>query len=164
MMEIAAEVGVSRGPLYYYFSNKADLFRAVIHRSIEQQKTTYSQILTEEKPFLQMIEEDYLFCSEDKGFFFLMDPIRETEPELLQEWQEFSQWLIDLKYRAFSAAKARGELSSSCDISEVITFIYIYYYGVQQTKELSRELKGFSTRMLDHSVDTFLDIIRERFL
>ena len=36
LLEIAEEAGVSRGPLYYYFSNKADLYVAAVDYMIEQ--------------------------------------------------------------------------------------------------------------------------------
>lgn len=164
LMEVAADAGVSRGPLYYYFSNKADLYRASVSRVIELQKAAYSRILIEGRPILETLREDYLYCLEDKGLFSRIGTGGKDEPDISSEYLAFSRWLIERKYSVLNAAKARGELAADCDLSELITFIYIYYHGVLQVQNMAKDTAGFSRTILDNSVHFFLDIIQNEFI
>ena len=164
LMEVAAETGVTRGPLYYYFSGKADLYEAAVAQQIEEKREAYSRILVEDKPFLEMLREDYLYCLQDKGLFSQIGSGGKDEPDVTVPFREYSQWLIDRKYLAFSAAQARGEIPKECDLSELITFIYIYYHGVIYTRSLAAAYRGFNQEMLENSVEFFLEVIQKRFL
>ncbi len=164
LAEIAKEEGVTRGPLYYYFTDKAALYRACVQRVIEENKEAYSRILVEGRPFLEMLREDFSYCLQDKGLFSRIGNGGKDEPDMTAACREFTHWLLQLKYRVFSYAKERGELPPSCDLSELITFIYIYYHGVIQVKQLAEEVDGFSRSMLDDSVDVFVDLIRKKFI
>ncbi len=164
LIEVAEEVGVSRGPLYYYFANKADLYKACVEDLIETKREAYSRILIPGRPILEMIREDYLYCLRDPGLFAQVGAGGKGEPDLSAQVNEFSQWLIRRKQEVFSDAKARGELPPSCDIAELITFIYVYYHGVIYVKKSSGAHEGFSRDMLDHSEEMFLEIIQRRFL
>lgn len=164
LIEVAEEAGVSRGPLYYYFSNKAELYKACVEDMIETKREAYSRILVPGRPILEIIREDYRYCLQDQGLFVKVGAGGKGEPDLTAQVGEFSQWLIRRKEAVFAAARESGELPPSCDIQELITFIYVYYHGVNYVKKLSGVYSGFSVGMLDHSEDMFLEIIRRRFL
>ncbi len=164
LTEIAEETGVTRGPLYYYFTDKAGLYRACVHCVIEQKKEAYSHILVEEKPILDVLREDLSFCLTDGGLLGQVGSGGKDEPDMTNERLAFSHWLFERKYQVFSAAKERGELPPSCDLSQLITFLYIYYHGVIQVKNLYADYKGCSREMLDHSADVFIDLVRRKFL
>ena len=54
MQDIAQAAGVSRGPLYYYFKNKEELFEATVNYLIAEQKKTYDAIFHNIFPFPQL--------------------------------------------------------------------------------------------------------------
>ena len=164
LMEIASEAGVTRGPLYYYFSNKADLYQAAVRHVIATQKEAYAQILVPDKPVMDVVREDYLFCLDDKGLLQNIGTGGKDEPDMSAEYNEFTQWLLDKKYLVFQAAKDRGELLPDCDLSELITFIYVYVCGVTRLKGVSGNAVGYNQAILNNNADFFLDIIRSKFI
>jgi len=164
MLEIAEEVGVTRGPLYYYFSNKADLYIAAAQYAIDDMKQRYTQILLPERPARDLLRDDFEYCLQNKDNFFSSMRSAKGIPDISDMWNAFSRWLIDQKYEVFTAAKARGELRLDCDIAELITFIYTFYHGINHVSAMAVELDGFSRPMLEHAADAFMRIVAERYL
>lgn len=164
LLEIAKEAGVSRGPLYYYFSNKADLYIAAVDYMIEQRKAGYARILMPERHAADVLREDFNYCLQHKNSLFPDTSGTNGLPDVSGAWNEFCQWLIGLKHEVFTAAKARGELRADCDIAELITFIYAFYHGINYVTCLSGTMDGFSRGMLDNPTDYFMRIVSERYL
>ena len=164
LMEIAAEVGVTRGPVYYYFAGKAELFEAAVEHVIETTKQAYERILDPAAPVESVIRADYEYCLEEKGLFFLSQSDTMSMPQVQSAWDEFSSWLVARKQQVFEAAAARGELAPDCDIAELITFIYAFFYGIEKVRPIAEKIDGFNTQMLTHSTDVFMSIIKQRYL
>ena len=66
MLDIAEAAGVSRGPLYYYFKNKEELFTATVLYLIEEQKINFDKILSKKAPIRDILRDEYLQCLENK--------------------------------------------------------------------------------------------------
>lgn len=164
LMEIAADAGVTRGPLYYYFSNKAELYQAAVCSVMDRMRDAYERILDPDAPIESVIRADYAYCLEDKGLFFLSRHDDVGAPSVGDAWDEFSRWLVERKRQVFTAAAERGELRENCDISELITFIYTFYYGIMQVRSFAEKIEGFSHSMLSNSTDVLMSIVRERYL
>lgn len=164
MLDIATEADVSRGPLYYYFSSKAQLYHAAVRRVIDRTRDAYERILDPAAPVESVIRADYAYCLEDKGLFFLSQSDGVSVPGVGESWDAFCRWLVARKRQVFEAAAARGELRADCDIAELITLIYTFCYGILQVRSLAEKTDGFSRPMLDNSVDTLMSIVRQRYL
>ena len=164
MLEIAEEVGVTRGPLYYYFSNKADLYIAAAQYAIDDMKQRYTQILLPERPARDLLRDDFEYCLRNKDNFFSRMMDAKGVPDISTLWNDFSSWLIQRKYEVFEAAKARGELKPDCDIAELITFIYTFYHGINRVTSMAVHLDGFSPKMLEAPTAYFMQFVSERYL
>jgi AcrR family transcriptional regulator len=66
--EVATVIGVSKATLYYYFRNKEEIIRAILHRSLDRMKQTLeirkSPLSTREK-LRQFIEYHVVFASDN---------------------------------------------------------------------------------------------------
>lgn len=164
MLEIAEEVGVTRGPLYYYFSSKAELYLAAAEYATSEMKKNYERILVAEHPVRSVLREDFAYCLQNRDNFFSSFQTGRGIPDISGIWNAFSQWLLSRKHEVFAAAKARGELREDCNIAELITFIYVFYHGVNHTAALSARLDGFSGSMLSDPTEFFMRIVAERYL
>ena len=159
LMDIAREAGITRGPLYYYFANKAELYVACVHRVLESSQASYEAILSSGKPVLEVIRDDMRFCLADDGLLQRMGSGSKDEPDCSSEVAAFQQWLLSRKIRLFTEARERGELPENCDPMRLATYIYIYYYGVRGTRVLARTVRGFDDAMLDQAADALIDAI-----
>ena len=163
--DIAKKVGISRNPLYYYYGNKAELYIAAANYVMEELKAGYTTIFSANKPISKIIEEDYLYCLKNGWKIFFSSPTKaKDEPDLSKEYHAFNKWLIQMKQVVFQKAKQSGQLKNNCEVSEMITFLYIYYYGVVDTVELAKHSKGFNADMLKNSCQDFMEIIKTRYL
>ena len=160
---IARDAHITRAPLYYYFKNKEGLYRAVVEASLSDAKERMDAILSADESIFEILYKEYDYCVHGLGQYrkiWYPDPgAPNCEPQI----QAFLQWLLKRKLEIMSAAQQRGELSPDCDVSELVTFIYVFYNGVLDTREKADGLSGFNLRLLDNSAEWFLQIIRSRF-
>lgn len=164
MLDIAEAAGVSRGPLYYYFKNKEELFTATVLYLIEEQKKNYDRILSKDAPIRDILREEYLQCLSYNNSL-LQTMKNQQELNEIKEYHEFSYWLYNKKKVVFTQAKERGELKENSNPNQLATFLYIFYTGVIQMNE-SRQtgFDVFDSELLDNSVDTYLKIVDALFL
>lgn len=160
---ITTAAGVSRGPLYYRFKDKKELFAATVHKLICEQRETYERVLEKNGHILDIIREEYAQCLTYSNTLL---QIMRSQKELteLDEFREFDNWLYQRKLEVFTAAKLRGELRPDCNPNEIVTFLYIYYNGLRQARE-SRDsgFLLFDPYILDQSADAFLKIMKARY-
>lgn len=161
LADVGSAAGVSRGPLYYYFSNKIELYRATVQYQIEKAEKAYAEIFAMDAPVSEIIRRDFDFCLTNDAFFIIR---MEGAPDITDYWSAFSRWLIEQKQAAFTRALERGELRADCDVSRLITFIYVYYSGIVSVRERSKAQAGFSESMLANPTEQFMAIIKSEFL
>lgn len=166
LADVAAEADVTRGPLYYYFSNKAELYQAAAEYLIAELKENYDRILVIDQPVLQVLREDYEYClkSRLRARFFSQPSEDKSIPDISGQWNAFSTWLIQRKYEVLNAAKARGELRPGCNVADIITFIYVFFHGMDDVSTMAQTVKGFSQSMLANSTEYFLNMLKESYL
>ena len=164
MLDIAEAAGVSRGPLYYYFKNKEELFTATVLYLIEEQKINFDKILSKKAPIRDILRDEYLQCFSYNNSL-LQTMKNQQELNEIKEYHEFSYWLYNKKKVVFTQAKERGELKENSNPNQLATFLYIFYTGVIQMNE-SRQtgFDVFDSELLDNSVDTYLKIVDALFL
>ncbi|MBQ9264169.1 MAG: TetR/AcrR family transcriptional regulator [Clostridia bacterium] len=162
LADIAAEAHVTRAPLYYYFKNKEGLYRAVVAQTLAEAQKHCEEIFSADMPVFDIIRTDYRYCVSTIGNFQRIWNQNDA-PDCSQEVRAFKQWLIDRKTSEFTAAQARGELDAHCSIPELVTFIYIYYFGIISTAEMAVHQKGFDEKILKDSEQYFIELLRSRY-
>ncbi len=163
LKDITTAAGVSRGPLYYRFKDKKELFAATVHKLIIEQRAAYECVLEKNGYILDILREEYIQCLNYSNTL-LQIMRRQKELLELEEFREFDNWLYQRKLEIFTAAKLRGELRTDCNPNEIVTFLYIFYNGLMHVRE-SRN-SGFSlfdSTLLDQSVEAFLEIVKARY-
>lgn len=163
LKDITTAAGISRGPLYYRFKDKKELFAATVHKLIVEQRETYEHVLGQKGHILDILRQEYTQCLNDSNTLL---QIMRSQKELLEleEFRQFDNWLYQRKLEIFTAARSCGELRGDCDPNEIVTFQYIFYNGLMHVRE-SRD-SGFSlfnSYLLDQSVDAFLEIVKARY-
>ena len=160
---IADEAHVTRAPLYYYFKNKEGLYRAVVEASLEEARSRLDALLSAEENVFEIIRKEYAYCVHDIGQYRRIWYPGPGAPDCGAQIHEFLQWLVDRKLEIFAAAQRRGELPEECDVSELVTLIYVFYDGVLDTLQSSQQLSGFNRELLTNSDAWFMRIVRSRF-
>ena len=161
--EIAREAHVTRAPLYYYFKNKEGLYRAVVEASLQESRAVMDQLLGADESVFQIIRKEYAHCIHGLGRYRRIWWPGPGAPDCQDQVHAFSQWLIGRKYELFTMAKARGELAPDADISELVTLIYVFYYGTLDTQGTAQTHVGLNRNLLDNSEDWFMSIVRDRY-
>lgn len=164
LADVAKRSHVTRAPLYYYFESKEGLFTGVLERTLEEAYRRYSAIFGQKRPILETLREDYRCCMEVDGTWRRIWKQAEQMPECAPRVIRFYNWLLEQKQACFESARERGELQEDCDIREAITFIYIYYYGVLDTRVLAEKIQGLDRKILESSEDAFIALLKRRYI
>lgn len=160
---IAKEAHVTRAPLYYYFKNKEGLYRAVVEASLEDARRNMDALLGAEGNVFDVIRREYAYCLHGLGLYRNIWYAGSNAPDCRAQVKAFTQWLIDRKLKLLADARDRGELAEDCDISEIATLIYVFFYGTLDTQRTAEEHVGLNRQLLDNSEDWFMCIIRGRY-
>ena len=160
--EVAQAAGISRGPLYYHFKSKEALYIACVEALILEEQAVYANILDEDKPVLTLLREDLDYCLSDRRLTPFYSNEKDGAPEIAMFCEYFS-WLHQRKIHALSAAKARGELREDCDIPELLTFLYVYVWGMAIASTKGQASFPLSERVMHHSTDYFIGVIRQKY-
>lgn len=161
--DIARDAHITRAPLYYYFKNKEGLFRALVEASLADAQEKMDALLSADEDVFEIIHKEYAYCIHGLGQYRRIWYPGPDAPDCREQVQAFSQWLLERKRLLLEAAREKGELSPDCDISEIITLIYVFYYGTLDVMAISDSLTGFNAHLLERSDEWFMSIVRERF-
>lgn len=160
--EVAQSAGISRGPLYYHFKSKEALYIACVEALIAEEKEVYAQILDENKHVLTLLREDLDYCLSDRRLTPFYSNEKDGAPKVDMFGAYFS-WLYQRKTHVLTAAKQRGELREDCDISELLTFLYVYVWGMSIACTKGQACLPFSSRVMNHKTEYFIDMIRQKY-
>ena len=161
--EIARDAHITRAPLYYYFKNKEGLYRAVVEATITEAREHVDAILSGGGNIFEIIRKEYAYCVHGMGKYRRIWYPGQGAPDCEEQIGSFLQWLIDRKTGLFKEAQQRGELAPDCDVTELVTLIYVFYEGVLDIQEAAKYQNGFNHHLLNHSEDWFMQIIQTRF-
>ena len=164
LSDISREAGVSRGPLYYYFSDKAELYTETTKYAIGLLETEFTRIFDFSRPVAEVMRDEFNFCLSIGPQFYYQEPNVKGMPDVSPIVKAYSNWLIEKKYQLFQHAKETGQLRADCDISELISLIYVFYHGIVRIRALSASTDGFSPSLLENGTDYFMKIVEERYL
>lgn len=160
--QIGQEAGLTRGPLYYYFKNKKELYLAAARFQMEEDIKEYRRIFSQESSIFDRLREDMIFCTSHHNMIVQIGSGGKEEPAV-QEAERFSRELYDLKREALKKAQEEGELLPDADLDEMTGLIYIYYYGTQNFNLQNERYQIISNNPYENCADRFAELFWARY-
>ncbi|TQI67079.1 TetR/AcrR family transcriptional regulator [Clostridium sp. KNHs216] len=134
MQDIADLAGISRGPLYYYFNNKAELYLAALKETIRLQIERYHEIFGREAFIIDKIREDLQYC---------MTALKSGKKDIIIVWQKempveakalidnYIQTLYEIKIDSVRKAIAGGEMNQNTNPKIIVDLMFMLYEGIR---------------------------------
>ncbi|MGI3131979.1 TetR family transcriptional regulator [Halopseudomonas pachastrellae] len=162
---IGTEAGFSRGPIYWHFKNKDDLFEAVLAYSQEPLEHLVAQARDGAEPALARIETFvrswFMLLVEDawfrQSFEILLNKTELTEAmqSTLERERRLTQSMIETLEALVCSAQEQGQLPQGQAAGQLALMIYTQLMGVTQTWlfapglfDLSEQRAFFAERLL----------------
>ena len=158
---IGKEAGVTRGPLYYYFKNKKELYAAVIEQEKIRVVDQYKQIFEQPCSIYEKLEKDILYCSSSQSLLRQIGVGGQGEPEI--PMQDYSQKVYQIKEEALKRAVDKGELRTDAKIEEMLQFLYIFVYGMTELRKTENSELVLKQRTLMQDAQMFVEIFSVRY-
>ncbi len=126
---ICKDAGITRGPLYYYFKDKEDLYRQVVVRETEKVGRQYDEILAIDCPLMETMEKIMHLCT---IYNPLLQRANADTPDIprIEETDRLNNSVLKQIYERFERAEKAGELKENHNLTEMIYFLYTFAIGV----------------------------------
>lgn len=135
MRDIADEANISRGPLYYRYKTKSELFLAALRVSVEREIASYQRIFYQNKHILDMIREDLYYCTRGLRLEQTVFPVVISDDPALVDAKRLDRRLREtiysIKLEAVERAIQKGELKPDTDPQQVVDLMFILYDGLR---------------------------------
>ncbi|MCH1939776.1 TetR/AcrR family transcriptional regulator [Holdemania massiliensis] len=158
---IGKEAGVTRGPLYYYFKNKKELYAAVIEQEKIHVVDQYKQIFEQACSIYEKLEKDIIYCSSSQSLLRQIGVGGQGEPEI--PMQDYSQKVYQIKEEAMQKAVDKGELRADAKIEEMLQFLYIFVYGMTELRKTENSELVLKQRTLIQDAQMFVELFSARY-
>lgn len=132
--EIAEAAGMTRGPFYYHFKNKLELYEKSIARYLDWKKEKYDNILKGDKYFFDKIREYLLLCSNLRISEYTLFTGIESLPKLAkvkQMREEMVQNVLIVKENNVVKAINDGVLKPDTNVKEFMAYFHIVACGIE---------------------------------
>ncbi|QDR82567.1 transcriptional repressor BetI [Sporomusa termitida] len=129
LIDVANELGITKGGIYHYFASKEDLLRTALTFFFERFEAKYTDLLSDQKSIqeiLQSLMVDDAFEEYSRELFgldreicvdhvhFVID-IMQLFPDIQERIQRIQLWICEALARRIQTAVDNGELKSSLD-------------------------------------------------
>lgn len=165
MQDIADAAQISRGPLYYRYKTKKDIFLKAMECYFQQEMASHFQLLQQEKPFAEKIREylHYAFRNllEDRPDF-PMEIL--TSPDLedlnIQIRKHYTEAYAMMK-NEISRCVSQGELKADTDVEHLANLLFIAFDGLRYSRLKSGILT--SPEKMEAAIDHMCSLIQSRY-
>lgn len=138
MQDIANEAQISRGPLYYRYKTKKELFLTALDAYTNNELSEFMHILGNEQPFFLKIQEFLCYATrylrnEAQEFprDIYADPGMEDVNEKIRE--AYSK-VCRMMEGAVTCAINKGELKADTDVAHFVNFLFIASDGLRYSR------------------------------
>ena len=159
---IGKEAGLTRGPLYYYFKNKKELYLAAVQEELERTVNSFHQIFEQEISIFDKIKQDLIFCSNNSGLIERVGKGGKDEPSI-ESLKEYSQEVYDLKYNSVIMGQNRGELRTDIDPKEITNMIYLCFHGLKQLSNIELIDVSDEEDFTNKYIDVIVEMVKSRY-
>lgn len=137
--EIAREADVSQVTIYNYFGSKDGLVRDVVRNSMLDTVARFQELLAEDRPFLEKLEDIVLRKTEAVSQYRgeLVQKVVSDDPEM----QGFIEGVYDREIKPmiisfFNEGKRQGYVNPGLSEEAILTYTEILRYGLMAKPEL----------------------------
>lgn len=132
LQDIADQLGITRGPIYYYFKSKLDLFNAVVEYSIGNYAQETKTCIEGEQPFFEMLEDLLNTWLRLRQVSNLTNELV-SKPELADQRAIYTQY-CDRAYLVLTERiqqeQEKGTLLSHFQPESLTEWIYVFFNGL----------------------------------
>lgn len=167
MQDIATRAKISRGPLYYRYKTKLDLFLAAFETQALREMAEYRRILSQEKHILEIFREDLNFCTRNTSNGNLVPLLRIPNLPEMRPAQELtircSQEIFAMKLETVKRAIARGEMHWDTDPKRIVNMMFVFAQGLQPVCDQIQYRVVSSEPELFDAIEDLLYLIRSKY-
>ena len=138
--EIAARAGFTKGAVYWYFRNKADLVAALIVEYMERKRTEISEeiplgdslddLLNYFVLWGKMLRDDLRFSKFNRFIICQMEWSEAVVSRVQKSLATQKDWHLEKIKQVLLASDTRGELKEGLDLDVVVEIIRSTYMGI----------------------------------
>ncbi|MBQ2884828.1 MAG: TetR family transcriptional regulator [Alphaproteobacteria bacterium] len=138
--EIAARAGFTKGAVYWYFRNKADLVAALIVEYMERKRTEISEeiplgdslddLLNYFVLWGKMLRDDLRFSKFNRFIICQMEWSEAVVSRVQKSLATQKDWHLEKIKQVLVASDTRGELKEGLDLDVVVEIIRSTYMGI----------------------------------
>ncbi|MGX8701900.1 TetR/AcrR family transcriptional regulator [Caproiciproducens sp.] len=165
MQDIADAAGITRGPLYYRYKTKLDLFQAALLVNCERDFEEYKRIFAQDKGIWDIIREDMVFCTKSLQMnTYTFDSIIADTPALRKSYEvmrKYTRKIFDVKVDAVKEAMQKKELKPGTDPRQIVNLMFIFAEGLYSTVQRSKIV--FSRKEVTDAIEDLIYLLKNRY-
>ncbi len=165
MDEIAADVGMGKASLYYYFPTKESLFEEVVKQEVDQFFSDIETMLGEKLPACDMLRnyagkriEHFRKLANLRALGFQQP--KETRASFMEIYKDFQQREVRILQEILQSGKKNGEfaISNPQQSAEVIIQM-LYGPRAWLLKKIDKELDAETYHVLERATKEIVEVI-----
>lgn len=162
MTDIAERLHISRGPLYYHYKNKSELFTATVEYHMRNLLEDVKKIFApqREKRMLDVFMEDLHHRVKTLDFAtsarYAISNGGEAMRQAQQNWDTTLQDIYQIKLKAVQGAQRRGELREGITPEHCVKTLFVLYGGIREIKVELDSIYHNDSEMYHKDVNTAL--------
>lgn len=165
MQDIADAAQISRGPLYYRYKTKKEIFQAALEVYSAREKEVLCQLLEQKKPFSAIIRE-YLYyafrnlISDQPEFpmdIFSSPEMQDVNVRIRQLYADVYELMCD----AIQRAVLEGALKADTDVEHLTNLLFIAFDGLRYSRLKSGILT--SAEKVEEAIEHMCMLVQARY-
>ena len=161
MQDIADEAKVSRGPLYYRYKTKKDIYLAAMDAYAKNELGEQARILRQKKPGTEKLSEYLHFgirYAHKNSVAFPMDISTDPAMEDVNERiREIYSWSAAMLRQFVQSAVDAGEMKPGTDVDGLVNLLFIIYDGLRYSHAKSGIIP--TPEQVEKTIDQITDLM-----
>lgn len=160
LQDIADRLGITRGPIYYYFKNKLELYNAVVEYSVGNYALEGKACIEGEQPFFEMLETLLNTWLRMRQISNLTNELV-SKPELAEQRAIYTRYCDEaylLLTDRIRKEQEQGTLKSHFAPESLTEWIYVFFNGLLCM--VKSPVKSRCKESPEEMIRYFVDIVR----